>query len=187
VRHLGLAPSQDRGESHWTAPRRPLEQNWRDEREDINMKHIVCAASCLVVLAACTQAKAPPAPPALKAPTPVKELMAHVVDPSADKFWEASGTVVTAKEVIDRTPKTQAGWDEAVNAAATIQESGNLLLLPGRAINEPQWTQYANDLTAAGAAAVKAAQAKDGKAVFDTGGRIYEVCLECHKKYLLGY
>ena len=34
-----------------------------------------------------------------------------------------------------------------------------------------------------GAAAIKAAEAKDPDAVFDTGAEIYAVCTNCHAKY----
>ncbi|MCR5872821.1 hypothetical protein LRS10_00610 [Phenylobacterium sp. J426] len=30
-----------------------------------------------------------------------------------------------------------------------------------------------------------AAEAKDRQKVFDTGGRLYEVCVACHEKYVI--
>ena len=34
---------------------------------------------------------------------------------------------------------------------------------------------------------MKAAQAKDERAMFDTGGDVFLACRGCHMKYLLGY
>jgi hypothetical protein len=141
-------------------------------------------AACLCLLAACSPAQTPPT---LKTALGLKELMEHVVDPSADAFWLASGTIITAKGETSRAPTTDAGWEAAVNAAATLVESGNLLMMPGRARDQKEWVLFAQQLADAGAAGMKAAQAKDERAVFETGGQIYIACRSCHMKYLLGY
>jgi hypothetical protein len=138
----------------------------------------------LGLLAGCSPGFAPPAtPPVLE----LKQLMAHVIDPAADAFWESSGTIVTAQGERSRAPTTAEGWDAAVHAAATLAEGGTLLMLPGRAREGPQWQAFANELTAAGLAGMRAAQAKDERAVFDTGGRIYDACRSCHVKYIPGF
>ena len=138
--------------------------------------------ACLALLAACTAE--PPAAP--RTALAMKDLMEHVIDPAADVFWASSGTIITAQGETSRVPTTDAGWEAAVNAAATVLEGGNLLAMPGRA-REGEWVKYADELGAAAAAGMKAAQAKDGKGVFDTGGRIYLACRSCHMKYVLGY
>jgi len=117
----------------------------------------------------------------------MKDLMEHLIDPAADVFWLSSGTIITAQGETNRAPTTDAGWAAAVSAAATLVESGTLLTLPGRARDQKEWTLYAQELAAAAAAGMKAAQAKDARAVFDTGGRIYLACRSCHMKYVLGY
>lgn len=142
----------------------------------------------IVTLAACSPA--PPPPPATTVPQPVfsvKDLMGHVVDPSADVFWEASGTIVTAEGEKSRAPTTQEGWDAAAHAAATLAEAGAMLQLPGRARDDGDWLRLARELTTEGLAGMKAAQAKNEAAVFDTGGRIYVVCRGCHVKYIAGF
>ena len=140
-------------------------------------------AMCLGLLAGCSPGAAPPPQTALS----MKELMERVVDPSADVFWLASGTIITAKGEASRAPTTDAGWEAAVNAAATLVESGNLLMLPGRAREGREWAVYARQLASAAAAGMTAAQAKDARAVFETGGEIYVACRSCHMKYVLGY
>ena len=47
--------------------------------------------------------------------------------------------------------------------------------------------QYALQLQRTATAGMKAAQAKDERAVFDTGGEVFLACRGCHMKYLLGY
>lgn len=136
-----------------------------------------------VLLAACS----PPAPTLPQPVFSVKDLMGHVVDPSADVFWEASGTIVTAEGEKSRAPTTQEGWDNAAHAAATLAEAGAMLQLPGRARDDGEWLRLARELTTTSLEGMKAAQAKNETAVFDTGGRIYVVCRSCHLKYIPGF
>jgi hypothetical protein len=148
------------------------------------MFRIAPTMACLGLLVACSAEQAPPAPPLALT---VKELMERVIDPTADLFWESSGTIITAAGETSRAPTTDAGWQAAVNAAATLVEAGNLLMLPGRARDDKEWMQFARQLQGSAAAGMKAAQTKDEKAVFDTGGEIFLACRGCHMKYLLGY
>src|SRR4051812_30280778 len=64
---------------------------------------------------------------------PVKDLMRHVVNPAAETYWQAGGEVDEGEKRNLRTPETDAKWAGAVDAASTILESGNLLLMQGRA------------------------------------------------------
>lgn len=139
----------------------------------------------LGLLAACGAEQPAPALPTMALST--RELMERVIDPTADLFWESSGTIITAAGETSRAPTTDGGWQAAVNAAATLVEAGNLLMMPGRARDDKEWMQFARQLQSTAAAGMKAAQAKDEKAVFDTGGDIFLACRGCHMKYLLGY
>jgi hypothetical protein len=142
---------------------------------------VACIAAGTI---ACSSDQAPPTPPVALS---IKELMEHVIDPPADRFWEASGTIITAAGETSRAPTTDAGWQAAVNAAATLAEASNLLMMPGRARDDKEWMQYARQLQSTATAGMKAAQAKDERAVFDTGGEVFLACRNCHMKYLLGY
>jgi cytochrome c553 len=145
----------------------------------VRLMRVACLA---VALAACTAEQAPP-PTRLS----IKELMERVIDPPADRFWESSGTIITAAGEKSRAPTTDAGWQDAANAAATLVEAANLLMMPGRKRDDAEWMQYARQLQKTATAGMKAAQAKDEKAVFDTGGEIFLACRSCHMKYMLGY
>jgi len=57
-------------------------------------------------------------------------------------------------------------------------------MMPGRAAGD-DWIEYSRGLIDAGELAMKAALAQDADALFDAGGRIYQVCLACHNQYLI--
>ena len=137
----------------------------------------------LLLLAACSREK--PAP-RYETQLQVREVMDHVLDPAARAFWASSGTIITAAGDTDLSPTTDAGWMAAENAAATVAESGNLLMLPGRARDEGAWLADARALTRSGLAAKQAAETRNRTAMFATGGQIYQACTACHRRYLFG-
>src|SRR5260370_6740364 len=69
----------------------------------------------------------------------------------------------------------------------TLTESGNLLMMPGRAKDGGDWMKFAQELIDTSAVALRAAEAKDADRLLDVGGRIDQVCGRCHKKYLANY
>ena len=117
----------------------------------------------------------------------IKELMEELVDPPADVFWSASGTVVTADGEKSRAPSTEAGWEEAVQAANLLIKASEELMSPARALNRPLWLQYSRELGDAARAGLRAARAKNEWAVFSTGGEIYVACRSCHVAFAAGY
>ena len=149
-----------------------------------------------VVLALAVAACGKPAPPpaaAAEAKAPaydlsldMKELMGHVVDPGAWAFWRASGEIETAKGAESLLPKTEEGWEAASSGAAQVAEAGNLLLIPGRAMDDGDWVRFAHAMTKAGLTARQAAETKDAKAMFTTGAALYQTCVDCHAKYVIG-
>jgi len=145
--------------------------------------HLALAGAACAALAACSK-------PAEQAPLPkivtldMKEFMGHVVDPGAWAFWHASGDVVSADGDKALAPTTEAGWDAAESGAAEVMQSGNLLQLPGYS-RGPEFDAFARDLVAKGKAAKDAAERKDAKAMFTTGAALYEVCVDCHAKYVI--
>ncbi len=66
------------------------------------------------------------------------------------------------------------------NAAFVIAESGNLLMMDGRAIEEPAWMPMAQAMIDVGQRAIDAASAMDEQAVFDAGAEVYYACANCH-------
>jgi hypothetical protein len=151
------------------------------------MRLSVAIAGLAVACALPALAQTAPAPAATPQRTllSVRDVMRHIVNPAAETYWKHTGVVDDEKGSNDRTPTAQADWDEAVNAAAQVQEAGNLLMMDGRA-RDPggPWMKYAQALADAGATGMAAARAKDHDKTFDAGGEIYNACFNCHGKYI---
>lgn len=113
-----------------------------------------------------------------------KDLMRYVLNPSAEKFWLAGGEIDEGQQRKSRTPQDEAKWYGALEAASTVMEVGNMLMVDGRAIKDPQWAKWSADLNKAGAKGIKAAQAKDGEATFAAGSDMFDACYACHAKYI---
>lgn len=114
--------------------------------------------------------------------TDIRQTMEWLLDPAADVIWDSAGTIITAQGQQELTPTTEEGWAKVVHAAAILAETGNLLMMPGRSAGE-DWNEYSRGLVEAGKVALKAAQEQDADALFDAGGRIYQVCKACHNQY----
>ena len=133
------------------------------------------------------QAAATPAasPPPFHTTLNTKQLMTWIIDPNATAIWGSVGSVATDKGTEERHPQTDAEWSTFRNAAATLVESGNLLMLDGRAVDNDQWMATARGMADAAATVLEAAEAKDVESYFDAGGALYEACTACHSKYLI--
>lgn len=125
-----------------------------------------------------------PAPPPFKPIADTKLLMQSVVDPNADAIWDAVKTIDTKDGTQEIRPKTDAEWTAVRNAAVTVTESGNLLMMVPRAKDGGEWMQRAQEMIGAGEAAIRAAEAKNAERLFTVGGDIYDSCSNCHRKYL---
>lgn len=119
---------------------------------------------------------APPAAPSLsfKVVGPSRQIMLAVTIPASETVFNAAA----------EPPTTDDQWVNVERAALTLAESGNLLLIPGRAVDEGEWSRFSHMLIDTAAQAYAAAQAKDIDGVSDAGNAIYEACEGCHKKYI---
>jgi hypothetical protein len=115
--------------------------------------------------------------------TSVKDLMANMMDPTADVVWESVGTIMTKEGTFERAPQTDDEWNNVKAHAIMLVEGGNLLMLPARSGNNPEWIQLAQDLIAQSKRMITAAEKHDKQAVFDVGSDIYDRCVNCHKKF----
>ena len=152
------------------------------------MKRIITMAVASVLLAACNQKRAPPEAGAVTFDTslPVNAIMGHIIDPGAFMYWKSTGEEVTEQGTRDLTPTTEEGWENMVSGATIVAEAGNMLQLKGRARPpEADWNKYAQQLTAQALVARAAADAHDTKAVFVEGAKLYQVCVDCHKQYVI--
>lgn len=136
------------------------------------------ALAMVAVLAGCS------GPPPYKTEMPMKELMGHVIDPAADMIWTASGYEITEAGERELFPTTEDGWLAVENGATIVAESANLLMLPGRAVDDGEWMKLAARMADEAMVAKAAAQAKDKDKLFAAGGALYQSCLACHEKYV---
>jgi hypothetical protein len=157
---------------------------------------IATALACALPAVAQTPAAKPaPAAPAAKPAAPVappkqvllsvKDVMRHIVNPAAETYWTHSGEVDDEKGANDRIPTSQAEWNINIDTAAAIAESGNLLMMDGRA-RDPNgpWMKYAQALNAAGIAGMSAATAHDHDKTNAAGNDMYDACFQCHGRYI---
>jgi len=138
------------------------------------------AASLTVV--GCSSA---PAPPPFRPVADTKQLMASIIEPAAEVYWDAVGTVIDANGTIEIEPQTAEEWDAVRNSAYVVAESGNLLMMSSRAKDGAEWMQLSQAMIAVAQKAIKAAESHDKQAVFDVGAELYDSCTACHAKYAL--
>jgi len=117
-------------------------------------------------------AQAPP--DAFPSAATMKQLMTDLIHP-------ASNDILLL--VYRGGPKDDKEWAAVRRGAVTLAESGNLLILRGRARDQGDWLKNAKLLADAGTAAYKAAEAKDPKALTAVAERIDGSCTTCHKQY----
>lgn len=113
------------------------------------------------------------------------EMMTWYLEPAADVIWDSAGFVITESGEVDLQPTTQEGWDNVRNNATVVAEAGNLLMMPGLAVDALDWQDYSVGLIDAAVSARKAAMNKDAEALFEAGGQIYNVCRACHNRYMI--
>lgn len=147
-------------------------------------------AATFIALAACSRAGQDEAKATAGAKfntdIPMTEYMGHVVDPAAFLYWGNSGSDITEEGEKERYPTTKEGWDVLVTGATTLVEAGNTLQMPHR-VRAPvaDWNRYAQMLSQRALAARAAAEKQDKHAVFEEGGKLYEVCVACHEQFVI--
>ena len=110
-------------------------------------------------------------------------LMEAIVDPLTDVIWDAVGTQITADGTKEIRPETTEEWIAVRNSALTLAESGNLLMMAPRAVDDDEWMKAAAALVDTGMLAARAAEAQDAEQLFEAGRILYAVCRNCHQKY----
>lgn len=114
-----------------------------------------------------------PAAPATQPVATISQIMLAVAYPYSDALF-----------YIERNaPKTDKDWTDLQYKALMLAESGNLLMMPGRALDQGDWMKDAKLLVEAGKAAVKATQAKDLNAVLALNDQLVASCTTCHMAY----
>ena len=140
-----------------------------------------CAA--VLVLASCSKGADAPADSYIQAHT-TQQLMANVMEPTAEIYWKSSGYVVDETGEHDLTPTTEEGWLATRTSAATITEMGNLLMTPLYAEGRgDDWIEFSRALVEVGKQAEQTAIDRDSEAIMEVGGTMYNICSACHQVY----
>ncbi len=116
----------------------------------------------------------------------MQQLMVTIVEPAADFYWDAVGTIIDMEGTVEIFPSSDEEWEAVRNAAYAIAESGNLMMMAGRGPDEDTWRAMSLAMIEVGRVAIAAAEAKNTAAVFDAGAEVYAVCSACHATYALG-
>jgi hypothetical protein len=138
-----------------------------------------------LVASGCNRTTSPPTavPPPFRPVADVKQLMASVVEPAAEVYWDAVGSITDKNGTVEIEPKTDEEWIAVRNSAYVVAEAGNLLMMSSRAKDSAEWMTLSEALVDVGQRAVRAAESKDKTAVFDVGAEVYDACVACHAKY----
>jgi hypothetical protein len=124
--------------------------------------------------------------PPFKIDFEIKDVMDHVIDFNADAMWEKQGWDIDANGEHPLFPTTEAEWTETANRAATLAEAAQVLMLPGRAVDNDRWVKQALKLHDAAMEEYRAIKARDTEKMFKVGSDIFIVCRDCHAMYILG-
>ena len=111
------------------------------------------------------------------------QVMTLVLEPASDILWESGGWIIDAAGYEELYPTTDEGWEYVRAQAAIVVESGNMLALPGRAVDNDAWMIYSEGLSSAGMLAMEAAATQNKEDFFQAGAQIYSVCTACHQAY----
>jgi len=121
--------------------------------------------------------------PAIVPVASVKQIMAGITGPAATVVYNAVGTVVNLQGTKEIAPQNDEEWAAVANSAAALVESGNLLLVGNRVLDNGDWVTMTKAMMETGQAALKAAQAKDKEGILEAGGPLNDTCDTCHAKY----
>ncbi len=128
------------------------------------------------------QAAAPPvSAPAIVSPLSVNAEMVRIVDHAGHELWNV--------EKPEMAPKTDADWENIIEHATQIAAAGVLIRLEGTGPNDrtfvqqPDWQKFANALSTAGLAALKAGEGKNREALLAANGQLVDACEGCHKRF----
>jgi len=91
----------------------------------------------------------------------------------------------------EKPPKTDAEWQTVVNAAVAIEETENLIMIPGRIrsngqpvpVHNADYAKFAAALAPAGRDCLKAALMKSKDAISYCTDSLSQACDNCHKVY----
>ncbi len=149
----------------------------------VSVALFVSGIGFVVAGARTTQQAAPAEAPAMTPVASVKQIRNGIVAPGAQAGFESVGTSVSAAGIEERRPQNDAEWAALGDSAAALVESGNLLVIGDRAVDQGDWVKMSKALSDASMMALKAAEAKNADGILEAGSIINTSCDNCHQRY----
>jgi hypothetical protein len=107
----------------------------------------------------------------------MSQLMIDIIYPTSDAIF-----------YVDRDPpKNEHEWSLLRAQALMLAESGNLIMMDGRARDQENLIKYSKMMIDIGTTAFKAAQAKNLDGIHALNDPLNDVCVNCHLQYRPGY
>jgi hypothetical protein len=121
------------------------------------------------------------------------QVMRGILFPNSNIIFDAQGTdpVEKAKTTVALYGNAYGGWLEVENAAISLAEAANLLIIPGRLcmngkptpLDQADWPGFVQGLRDAAQESYKAALTKNQDEIVNAAGTLTEACAACHDKY----
>jgi hypothetical protein len=147
------------------------------------MRMILTVLAVGGALSGCSGGAPSETPPPFKAVYSVVALMEGPVAHAAEVYWGSVSTIVDANGITEHCPQNDEEWEAVWAAGVTLAESGNLLMMAPRAMDDGEWMKWASDMVDVGVEATGAAESKNPDRVLEVGERVYNVCTGCHATY----
>ena len=112
-----------------------------------------------------------------------REIMATMVDPSANFIWQSVSIIVTADGVKEKSPRNDREWGELREAATLLAEGGSLLKKDRRRAGDSDWMKWSQAIIDAADTTFEAVDAKNADLILEVGEEIYSTCVGCHGGY----
>ncbi len=188
----------------------------------MRLKRLIAGAaftsvSALVFTQCARQPAEPPstteaAPEELTPVLSIRELMTHVIDPTADWIFDAAVVEVSTTGTSTTIPVGDDDWLKVERGLLTLAEASNLLKMrrevaPEGAAEEPvepgkpaaelspaeiqsmidrdraRWNRHADDLRTVALASLAVVKTRDPETLFKVGGDLDNACEACHLEY----
>jgi hypothetical protein len=172
-----------------------------------------------LLLAQCSSQPAPASstasasPPSFTPVLSVRELMEHIIDPTADWVFDAAVVDVTATGVKTTVPQSDEEWLRVERGLLLLAEASNLLKIPRTmapagalsstpvkpgepapelspaeieakvSANRNLWNTHADELRTVALASLKTVQSRNVEGLFQIGSDIDRACENCHLEF----
>lgn len=141
----------------------------------------------------------------------IRELMTHIIDPTADWIFDAAVVDVSAVGSSTTLPTADEDWLKVERGLLTLAEASNLLKMhrpvapagaveqhePGKPSPElspaeiqakidqdrPRWNRHADNLRTIALAQLAVVKARNAEGLFKAGGDIDNACESCHLEF----